>query len=112
MPFFELCSPTVSYNQIELQAQRLMPTTDVYQGLCSRFCNILDHCLVLRREIKCEDGFTAGRPVVTFQVEAAARVGFKLCAFLLSRLTFESLLDVFRKFEVRLHRIGDTGIYA
>lgn len=104
-----LQSDTLDYKEIELQVQRLVSTADVVQGFCGKCRYLLDHWPNLEWESQDRDSCAVGRPVITHEIEAAARVGCKFCAFLLSRLKYCSLLDVFRKIEARLRNFGDNG---
>lgn len=55
------------------------------------------------------DGLAACRALQTAETEAAAKAGCRFCAFVVSRLTQQSVLDAFRKIEMRLRILGDHG---
>lgn len=102
-----LTSDKLDYAAIELQVQQLLSAVDVVQGFCGACRRLLDRWPNLYHE---SIGISAyGRPVRTIEVEAAARAGCNFCGFMLSRLVRKSLLDTFRRIEIRLHNIGDKG---
>lgn len=103
-----LRSDKLDYDQIEMQVQLLLSSADVAQGFCGKCRHLLNHWPVLWGPNN-ENMIAVGRPVHTQEIEAAAKAGCRCCAFLLSRLKVESLLDRFRKIEIRLRDLGDNG---
>ncbi|KAH8197000.1 hypothetical protein TruAng_008820 [Truncatella angustata] len=95
----------LDHDQIECQVQHLVSTTHVDNGFCTKCQDLLDHWPDLGKK---EWDHGIGRPVNTFEVEAATRLGCKFCAYLLSRLTKEGLIDVFRKIETRLRLLSSN----
>lgn len=96
-------SDELDSDQIETEVQRLVPAADVAQGICGKCRHLLDHWPT----VSTWEARADARAVHTHEVEAAARAGCRFCAFLMSRLELECLLEIFRKIEVRLRRRGD-----
>lgn len=106
----DVLTDTLDYDEVERQVQRLQPSADVVQGFCARCRHLLEHWPDMGWETEDKSPACAvGRLLSTHEIEAAARAGCRFCAFLLSSLKSWSLLDIFRKIEVRLRDIGDIG---
>lgn len=100
-------SDVLDYEEIEAQVQQLMPMARVIDGFCAKCQHVLDHWPMFPM------GTTGVGAVIkqfcTNEVEAAARQGCMFCALLLSGMEDRNVLDMFRKIEVRLRDVGDSG---
>lgn len=103
----EVESDVLDPDQIEAQVLQHVSKAVVVDGFCAKCQHLLNHWPFLAGPDVGESA--VGRRFSTYEVEAAARLGCKFCAFLLSRLKYESLLDTFRKVEARLRAVGDSG---
>lgn len=103
----DLQSDQLDYDQVEFEVQQLVHSADVVRGFCAQCRWLLSHW---PSTLEVEDGpdwaDAFGRALHTRELEAAARAGCKFCLFLLSKLMKRSLLDTFRKIEIRLCLLG------
>lgn len=100
-------SDVLDDEQIESEVQQLIPATDVAGGFCSKCRHLLDNWPALMFPDMRDHA--VGRHFYINELEAAARLGCRFCALLLSRLEYTHLLDAFRKIEARLRDVGDSG---
>jgi hypothetical protein len=94
----DLKSDILDLNAIELEIQQSMSTTNVSRGFCEKCQYLFDHWPNLGDESWTN---TIAMTCITTQLESAARLGCKLCAFLLTKLRRNGLLEIFRKIENR-----------
>lgn len=98
-------SDVLDYEWIETQLLQFASRAVVVDGFCATCQYLLDHWPDLGI------GESAvGRRFHTCEIKAAARLGCRFCAFLLSRLNKQCLLETFRKIEARLQIVSDSGI--
>lgn len=100
-------SDVLDYERIEAQVQQLMPTAGVIDGFCAKCRRLLDHWPIFPTGT-IRDG-TVGKRFYTNEVDAAAREGCIFCALVLSEMRDQNVLDTFRKIEVRLRDVSDSG---
>ncbi|KAK8877645.1 HET-domain-containing protein [Apiospora arundinis] len=93
----------LNHQRIELRIRRLASSLSVVQEFCARCQDLLDHWPHFEPGLSDVDVY--GRTVDTLKMEAASRLGCKLCTFLLWRLRAEGALDVYRKAEGRLQAL-------
>lgn len=106
----ELESDKLDYDQIQFEVQQLVASADVLRGFCAQCRWLLGHWpSALERDGAPIWACAFGRAVNTREMEAAARAGCKFCMFLLSRLINKSMLDTFRKVEMRFGSLGKSG---
>lgn len=97
-------SDDIDNNRIETEIAQLIPSIEVVKEFCGKCQHLLSHW---------PDPPTADFDSVvartfdsTSEVEAAARLRCKFCAFIFWRLIYEQLLDTSRKIEWRLVSLG------
>ena len=87
---------------IENDVRERMSNVFVSQGFCTECQDLFDHWPDLKESWEC----TVRRRCHTNGLEAAARKGCKFCKYLIQVLTDVSYLDIFRKIEVIIKRLG------
>ncbi|KAK6063152.1 heterokaryon incompatibility protein [Seiridium cupressi] len=96
----------LDHDEIKRRVKHLIPSTSIVNGFCVKCQDLLNHWPDLGRT---SWDYAVGRSFTTTEIEAATRLGCKFCAFLLSRMAVEGLLDPFRRIEARLRRLGNTA---
>lgn len=108
-PVIQALESELDYDEIEVDIQRLVGSSDVLRGFCGKCRWMLDRWPDTSEEHLLDNGFkvfTLGSAVHTREIEAAARAGCKFCTFLFSKLREFSDLDTFRRIERRLRPLG------
>lgn len=96
--------------QIEAEVQQFISETVVTKGFCQKCRHLLDHWPMLIFPDVQDCQCAVGRHFRTNELEAATRLGCRFCALLMAGLRYyDGLLDAFRKIEVRLRNVGDSG---
>ena len=95
----------VDHDGIESRIQNLTSNTNVTRGFCDSCRHLLENWPDLTDGRDC----AVAKTFHTCEIEAAARIGCKLCALLLSRINISELLDTFWKIERRLQLINEHG---
>lgn len=100
-------SDVLDHKQIEAEVQQLIPETCVAGGFCTKCRHLLDNWPIPM--FPDDKSCVVGRHFHTNELEAAARLGCRFCALLLSVLQYDHVLDAFQKIEARLRHVGDSG---
>ncbi|CAH0055757.1 unnamed protein product [Clonostachys solani] len=99
-PVSDALSDEIDVDAIEMRVKQLMKETHVTAGFCSRCSHLLQHWPNLSSNIDWD--YAVGQTYTTEEVEAASRLGCKLCAFLWTGLTKNNRVSICRKLEARL----------
>lgn len=100
-------SDVLDHEQIEDEVQQLITETCVADGFCTKCRHLLDNWPIpMYPDVR---ECAVGRHFHTNELEAAARLGCRFCALMLSLLRHDHLLDPFRKIELRLRDVGDSA---
>ncbi|CAH0025265.1 unnamed protein product [Clonostachys rhizophaga] len=99
-PVSDVTSDEIDVDAIEMRVKQLMKDIHVTAGFCSRCSHLLQHWPNLSRNIDWD--YAVGQTYSTEEVEAASRLGCKLCAFLWTGLNKDNSVSICRKIEARL----------
>lgn len=99
-PVSDVASDEIDVDAIEMRVKQLMKDIHVTAGFCSRCSHLLQHWPNLSRNIDWD--YAVGQKYNTEEVEAASRLGCKLCAFLWTGLIKDNSVSICRKIEARL----------
>lgn len=102
-------SDELDYDGIEHKVQQLQANTPIFGRFCDKCQWQLEHWPTSLDEDESGWASASGRAVCTLEIEAAARAGCTFCKFLMTRLTEQCVLDIFRKLEMRMRLLGYDG---